>query len=321
MLQHECCDLCNPTYLDSVRPGPAPSISRKKQISKGAPLEWVEHQLISWRCAMKTKYYPKAVWSPYAILDNETIELLASVGPIKTKTLLATLLNDSWARWDLLGDELFNFLHNLDIPPLQKKPRKRTQSLAAPTQSSSIAATAAVTAAPPAKRARTAVSSMLAPPIPPPMSSPYPPTLNHSISSTPVPQFHTPISSSLPSALSSASVLAPLPDHPIVRSNAPSRPITPWYRSLPFHNIPNIETPSPSLRAHSRYPPLPNAGRPQLFRQPPGTSSSSALTPSITSQPHSRASNMMLLQSIATPFPRQNHSTDHDTSYNNHPHH
>ena len=88
-----------------------------------------------------------------------------------------------------------------------------------------------------------------------------------------------------------------------------------------------METPSPSLRAHSRYPPLPNAGLLQLFRQPPSTSSSSAPSPFITSQLHSHASNMMLLQSsynsntpYTTPFPRQNHSTD-TTLYNNHPHH
>jgi len=68
---------------------------------------------------MKQKHYSKAVWAPQAILDNNTCELLASVGPITTKDRLAQLIRSNWCRWDALSNELFDFLVHLEIPPLQ----------------------------------------------------------------------------------------------------------------------------------------------------------------------------------------------------------
>ena len=91
-----CCDLCNPSLLDRVRPGQLPSPERQKTIKKGVADDTVRDALYTWRCTIKQKYYSKAVWAPQAILDNSTCELLASVGPIGTKDRLAQLIKSTW---------------------------------------------------------------------------------------------------------------------------------------------------------------------------------------------------------------------------------
>lgn len=52
-------------------------------------------------------------WGPQAILDDVHCEMLASVGAVKTMQQLALLLENSWARWSVLGESLFDMMVSL----------------------------------------------------------------------------------------------------------------------------------------------------------------------------------------------------------------
>ena len=101
-----------------VRPGKPVHAARQKAIKKGPPSPMVRAGLYAWRRKIKQTSYPRTLWGPQAILDEDTCELLSSVGPITSKEHLASLIKTSWARWDKLGHQLFTFLHALPIPPL-----------------------------------------------------------------------------------------------------------------------------------------------------------------------------------------------------------
>jgi hypothetical protein len=118
-----CCDLCNPSVFDRVRPGLATITKRKVNIKKGVINEQVHNSLYSWRRSIKLQHYPASIFAPHAILDDDSCDRLASVGPIKTKEFLAHVIEHGWAYWDRHGDELFNWFCNQTIPPLQPLPK------------------------------------------------------------------------------------------------------------------------------------------------------------------------------------------------------
>ena len=181
-----CCDLCNPSLLDRVRPGLPPTTQRQTTIKKGIVIDSVRDALYAWRRTIKHQHYPKAVWAPQAILDNATCELLASVGPINTMARLEQLIRPTWHRWEQHSNELFELVRDLNIPPL---PVNSTSKKRAATASSSQPATSS-------KRPRTSVrSATAAAPMHPAItsSSPFAPFL-------PVPsQARTPSSHSMQS--------------------------------------------------------------------------------------------------------------------------
>jgi len=72
---------------------------------------------------MKAKYWPRTLWGPQAILNDDTCELLSSVGPVDSVTFLLSVLKEGWGWWDKLGSELYTFMHSLAIPPLPKASR------------------------------------------------------------------------------------------------------------------------------------------------------------------------------------------------------
>jgi hypothetical protein len=131
-----CCDLCNPSLLDRIRPGQPPAIQRQSTIKRGVMNDAVRDALYAWRRTIKRQHYPKAVWAPQAILDNGTCELLASVGPITTMACLAQLIQSTWHRWEKHSGDLFKLLLTLNIPPLQV-PAKTASNKRAATASSS----------------------------------------------------------------------------------------------------------------------------------------------------------------------------------------
>ncbi|KAF8157863.1 P-loop containing nucleoside triphosphate hydrolase protein [Crassisporium funariophilum] len=162
-----CCDLCNPLLLNCTRPGKPVAATRQQKIKTGRPLNFIRDVLYAWRRSVKQELFPKALWAPHAILDNATCEKLASIGPVKEKEMLELLLRGSWARWDDLGDRLFECLTGLPIPTIVPVPSKRaaTRKRAPPIEldSAAVAASSTAPSAPQAKRPRTSVAQAQAP--------------------------------------------------------------------------------------------------------------------------------------------------------------
>ncbi|KAJ7927942.1 hypothetical protein B0H13DRAFT_2312122 [Mycena leptocephala] len=159
----KCCDLCNPRLFDRTRPSKPVVTARQQTAKKGLPVDSVRLALYSWRRDIKKEKYPRAVFSPRAILDGDTCEQLSSIGPVHSSEQLSQYLG-GWARWDALGVSLFTFMASLDIPDLILPPRKRPSGTAAQPLSETLPSAAATPSIshdrpslpppPPAKRAR-----------------------------------------------------------------------------------------------------------------------------------------------------------------------
>ncbi|KAJ6454029.1 hypothetical protein C8R47DRAFT_997476, partial [Mycena vitilis] len=113
-----CCDICNPSLFDSVRPSEPVRAVRQKGIRKGPPVDSVHLSLFKWRREVKKMDYPNSIFAAHAILDDATCELLSSIGPVDNMAVLEQLLKSSWSRWDELGNRLYVYMHGLQIPPL-----------------------------------------------------------------------------------------------------------------------------------------------------------------------------------------------------------
>lgn len=123
--KERCCDLCNPTLLDHIRPGIPIVTTRQKAIKKGVLIDSVRDALYTWRRNTKRKHYPNSIFSPQAILSDTACTLLASIGPITSKARLQDVLMPSWQRWDTLADELYLMLSALN-PPSEPAPISNT---------------------------------------------------------------------------------------------------------------------------------------------------------------------------------------------------
>lgn len=155
-----CCDLCNPKLFDDVRPSKPQQATRQKTRKRVAPVHSVRAALYGWRREMKAKHWPRSMWGPQAILDDNTCELLASIGQVESKIFLSSILEASWEWWDKLGDELFTLLHSLDIPSLPKTSRgtKRPPSTLAHDPSTSTSDDISASTSTVSKRARMAAT-------------------------------------------------------------------------------------------------------------------------------------------------------------------
>jgi hypothetical protein len=109
-----CCDRCNPNLFNETRPGKPIAASRTRAAKKGPPQDYIREALYKWRLTIKGELYRTAFWGPQAILDDVHCEMLASIGPVKTKEQLALLLENSWARWSVLGERLFAMMVSLE---------------------------------------------------------------------------------------------------------------------------------------------------------------------------------------------------------------
>lgn len=70
--------------------------------------------------------YPRAMWGAPALLNDDTCELLASVGPFDSKDKLDLLLKAKWSRWEVLGTSLFEMLNKLEIPEIESVSKKKS---------------------------------------------------------------------------------------------------------------------------------------------------------------------------------------------------
>lgn len=209
-----CCDLCNPELFNQTRPSKPIAVSRQQNIKKGAPVEFVRD---AWRRVVKRQFYPRALWAPHAILDDATCELLSSVGPIKTHERLASILKSGWARWDELGEGLFQMISKLEIPPVSATTKRAgntantSKTCAVPStdtsnSSSVLAGPSEHPATKVTKRARTSVQF----PGPKPFVISWPPS--HNPSPTPYSTLTIPAQVSLSTNIESSMAMPSVPD-------------------------------------------------------------------------------------------------------------
>ncbi|KIY43270.1 P-loop containing nucleoside triphosphate hydrolase protein [Fistulina hepatica ATCC 64428] len=123
-----CCDLCDPRLLDRARPGASSRALRQPQIRRGLPHLPTVKRLGLWRKEIYERDFSHHMFAEDAFLRDDTIELLASVGPINDDAAvvprLRTLLESQWAWYSRYGEELFNLLGTLDIVTVSKPSRR-----------------------------------------------------------------------------------------------------------------------------------------------------------------------------------------------------
>ncbi|KAJ7026664.1 P-loop containing nucleoside triphosphate hydrolase protein [Mycena alexandri] len=120
-----CCDICSPQLLDKTRPGKPPAVARQSAVKRGEVNTDVRTALHQWRVKIKARDYPTPLYTASAIMRDETIALLSSVGPIDSRESLQTTLAGQWTWWDEYGEDLYSCLAALTISPMVPLPSKR----------------------------------------------------------------------------------------------------------------------------------------------------------------------------------------------------
>ncbi|KAF8064911.1 P-loop containing nucleoside triphosphate hydrolase protein, partial [Lyophyllum atratum] len=136
-----CCDLCHPELLDRTRPSEAVTIERSVKVKRGEPNDMVKNALHTWRTSVKAQDFSESLIGASGILKDETIEILASVGPILSKEHLKRVLGGRWLWFATYGESLWTYLQGLDIPPLQPKPKAASSNKRPPTESNEASQT------------------------------------------------------------------------------------------------------------------------------------------------------------------------------------
>ncbi|KAL1717570.1 P-loop containing nucleoside triphosphate hydrolase protein [Schizophyllum commune] len=111
-----CCDLCDSTLLDAVRPGRPATTTRQTKVKRGIPHTPVQQKLLQWRRAVVARDFPHSLFGGSAFLKDDTVELLASVGSFDTEARLAKVLGSQWKWYKTHGQELFGILKSFSIP-------------------------------------------------------------------------------------------------------------------------------------------------------------------------------------------------------------
>ncbi|KAJ7764573.1 P-loop containing nucleoside triphosphate hydrolase protein [Mycena maculata] len=119
-----CCDICCPELLNLVRPGKAPKVTCQSAIKRGEVQKNLQVVLDEWRTSIKHRDYPSPLFASSAILRDETIALLSSVGPINSRKHLQKILAGQWTWWVKYGGELYHCLAGQTIPPMVPLPQK-----------------------------------------------------------------------------------------------------------------------------------------------------------------------------------------------------
>ncbi|KAJ6484651.1 P-loop containing nucleoside triphosphate hydrolase protein [Mycena sanguinolenta] len=107
-----CCDICCPDLLDQAA------------VKRGEVNTDVEIKLNEWRTQIKTRDFPGTMYAPAMILRDETMALLASVGPITSLNHLKKTLSNQWLWIDEYGESLYQYMSNLAIPAMKPLPKK-----------------------------------------------------------------------------------------------------------------------------------------------------------------------------------------------------
>ncbi|THV08508.1 P-loop containing nucleoside triphosphate hydrolase protein [Dendrothele bispora CBS 962.96] len=125
-----CCDLCDASLLNRTRPAlPKKSSTRRKTSKKSEePFQPVQTALQKWRVKTYQKDFKGSVFGPSAILPDDLIHELASVGPFSTMSRLENVLGGRWFWFSQYGKDLWGELCKITIPELPvKSASKRTR--------------------------------------------------------------------------------------------------------------------------------------------------------------------------------------------------
>ncbi|PSS05367.1 hypothetical protein PHLCEN_2v3923 [Hermanssonia centrifuga] len=107
-----CCDLCDPTLLDRTQPGTVKATSKNISVKKGFHNKQVHGKLRGWREEIFARNYANSQLTPSAMLDDDTIVVLSSTGPLQ-RDQVKMLLKSWWIWWDEYGQELVQFFDSL----------------------------------------------------------------------------------------------------------------------------------------------------------------------------------------------------------------
>ena len=107
-----------------TRPGPPASAQRAAALKLGMPNSEVVRVVHEWRQKIRDHDFPNAIFGPSGILSDETVESLASVGPILSLVQLEKVVGENWPWFGKYGDELLEVFKKISIPPLQPKPKQ-----------------------------------------------------------------------------------------------------------------------------------------------------------------------------------------------------
>lgn len=109
-----CCDIRNPSLFDRAGANNTINADCEKNTRKGLPDAEVQAQLRRWREGIFSRDMADSPLAPSAVLDEETVVLVSSLGP-PAKDKLCSILRSKWIWWNTYGDELSKSLETLHI--------------------------------------------------------------------------------------------------------------------------------------------------------------------------------------------------------------
>ncbi|KAH9886956.1 P-loop containing nucleoside triphosphate hydrolase protein [Cubamyces lactineus] len=109
-----CCDICDPSVFDRIRPTSLSSNSKPRMRARGKPDYNAQSSLYEWRKDVRLRDHQNTQLDTSAILDVATITTLTSHGPL-TRAQVTTLLKDTWIWWERYGNELCDLVTSLQI--------------------------------------------------------------------------------------------------------------------------------------------------------------------------------------------------------------
>ena len=119
-----CCDLCDPSLLNKTRPGTPPVVARQTTVKRGQASEYTQQKLVDWRTSVLKRDFSGALFASSAIMTDETVQFLSSVGRLSSREHLKNVLAGQW-KWETrYGNELHTLLAAPDIPLMNPLPRK-----------------------------------------------------------------------------------------------------------------------------------------------------------------------------------------------------
>ncbi|EGN93326.1 hypothetical protein SERLA73DRAFT_156505 [Serpula lacrymans var. lacrymans S7.3] len=87
-----CCNICDVSLLNEIRPGIISMQKRQSAAKKGEICEFVCENLQLWQKSVHKRDFTRAMFASLAILQDDTINFLAMVGPIKSAEELHMLV-------------------------------------------------------------------------------------------------------------------------------------------------------------------------------------------------------------------------------------
>jgi hypothetical protein len=119
-----CCDICDVSLLDRVRPKKQLIQTRRPKVKRGLTDKSTQARLFEWRRRILKRDHANATFSSSGILPNDLVETLASVGPAVLREVVLDDLTRDWLWRDQYFDELKSHLGSLKIGPLIEMPKK-----------------------------------------------------------------------------------------------------------------------------------------------------------------------------------------------------